>query len=126
MPWVLSAKSPEALALQAQRLAEHVEANPDLDPRDVGWTLGGRSAFRHRAVVLRSGPRRPAAGRLADDLTGAARHRATGKTAFVFPGQGSQYLGMGRELHAAFPAFADAFDAAIPSWTATCCGRCAT
>ncbi|MET4427275.1 type I polyketide synthase [Mycolicibacterium sp. 624] len=115
-PWTLSAKSPEALTSQAGRIADHVEAHPDLDVLDIGWTLGGRSAFAHRAVVLGAdrddllrGLRSLAADELTDDMV---RGRASGgKTAFVFPGQGSQALGMGRELHAAHPVFADAFDA---------------
>ena len=120
VPWVLSAKSPDALALQAQRIAAHVEAHPELDAVDVGWTLGGRSAFAHRVVVL-GGDRNELLGRLAaladapeEPVDGVTRGRAsvTGKTAFVFPGQGAQALGMGRELYTAYPAFAAALDAA--------------
>ena len=117
VPWALSAKTPEALAAQARRIAEHVGARPDLDPVDVGWTLGGRSAFAHRAVVLgtdRDGLLAELTA-LADDQSGmhTVRGRASGsgKLAFVFPGQGAQALGMGRELHAEFPVFAEAFDA---------------
>ena len=120
IPWVLSTKSPDALAVHASRLAAHVEAHPELDALDVGWTLGGRTSFAHRAVVLgadRAELLRNLAGLASGDPTepapGVVRGRATvtGKTAFVFPGQGSQALGMGRELHAAYPVFADAFDA---------------
>ena len=122
VPWALSAKSPEALSEQARRIAEHVAAHPELEPVDVGWTLGGRSSFPHRAVVL-GADRDGLLGELlalADDQTGqitghdTTRGRASGsgKLAFVFPGQGAQSLGMGRELHAEFPAFAEAFDAA--------------
>ncbi|OFJ50465.1 hypothetical protein BEL07_28085 [Mycolicibacterium grossiae] len=119
LPWALSAKTPEALAAQAARLAEHVAAHPDLDALDVGWTLGGRTEFAHRAVVLGAdrdalldGLRTITADGV-DALDGVVRGRAgaPGKTAFVFPGQGSQALGMGRELHAAHPVFAEAFDA---------------
>jgi polyketide synthase 12 len=118
VPWTLSAKSPVALGEQALRIAAHVQAHPELNAVDVGWTLGGRAAFRHRAVVL--GADRDALlaelTALADDQPGRTTVRGlvtgAGKTAFVFPGQGAQMLGMGRGLHAEFPAFAEAFDAA--------------
>ena len=116
VPWALSAKSPEALVDQAKRLAAYVEARPDVDVVDVGWTLGGRAAFAHRAIAL-GADRNALLGELAalaDGGLGAAtvagRAAATGKIAFVFPGQGAQALGMGRELHAEYPAFAAAFD----------------
>jgi polyketide synthase 12 len=116
-PWALSAKTPEALADQARRLADHIQADPGLDAVDVGWTLGGRASFAHRAVLVGAGrdDLLPQLRDLADDQqgSGTVRGRATGsgKTAFVFPGQGAQTLGMGRELHAEFPVFAEAFDA---------------
>ena len=52
MPWVLSAKTLRRCAVQARRIAEHVASHPELDVTDVGWTLGGRATFDHRAVVL--------------------------------------------------------------------------
>lgn len=53
VPWVLSARSEQALAGQAQRLLAFVAANPDLDPIDVGWSLvKTRAMFEHRAVVV--------------------------------------------------------------------------
>ncbi|MET0451568.1 MAG: type I polyketide synthase [Mycobacterium sp.] len=117
VPWALSAKSPEALRDQARRIAEHVGAHPELNVVDVGWTLGGRSTFGHRAVLL-GGDRDALLTELrglADELPGqntiTGRATGSGKAAFVFPGQGAQTLGMGRELHAEYPAFAAAFDA---------------
>jgi len=118
VPWVLSAKSSTALASQATRLAEHVRTHRDLDPADVAWSLAGRSAFEHRAVVL-GGEREGLLAGL-DGVAGDAvvsviqgTARAGGKTAFVFPGQGSQLLGMGAGLHAAYPVFAEAFNAVV-------------
>ncbi|QLL10281.1 type I polyketide synthase [Mycobacterium vicinigordonae] len=119
LPWVVSAKSATALRAQAQRLAAHVRNHSDLDVADVGWSLAGRSVFEHRAVVVGADRDRLLAGldELAgEDLAGSvirATATARGKTVFVFPGQGSQLLGMGRELHAGYPAFAEAFDAVV-------------
>ena len=53
VPWVLSARSESALREQARRLAAHVEADPGLDPEDVGAALvSTRASLGHRAVVL--------------------------------------------------------------------------
>jgi polyketide synthase 12 len=112
LPWVVSAKSTPALVSQAARLAAHVRAHPDVDVADVAWTLAGRSNFEHRAVVVGGDRDRLLAGldELAgDDLAGSIiRGAATpaGKTVFVFPGQGSQWLGMGIELLDIAPIFA--------------------
>jgi len=113
IPFVLSGKTEAAVSAQAARLAEHLRLHQDLDVTDVAWTLAGRSTFDHRAVVVGADRETLLAG-LADGAT-PIRGLATakGKTAFVFPGQGSQTLGMGRELHATYPAFATAFDAAV-------------
>ncbi|WP_212732759.1 type I polyketide synthase, partial [Streptomyces oceani] len=116
-PWVLSGRSSAALRGQAARLRAHVEARPELDVRDLAWSLATtRAVFEHRAVL--TGGDRPA---LLDALTALADGEATrgvltggtaapGRTAVLFTGQGAQRWGMGRELYAAFPVFADAFD----------------
>ncbi|MGA9679875.1 MAG: type I polyketide synthase, partial [Mycobacterium sp.] len=118
VPWVVSAKSLVALGSQAARLAEYVRAHPGLDVADVGWSLAGRSSFEHRAVVVGADRDRLLAGldELAgDEVVSVVRGTATpgSKTVFVFPGQGSQTLGMGRGLHAEYPVFAEAFDTVV-------------
>ncbi len=118
VPWVVSAKSASALGAQAARLAEHIGAHPELDVADVGWSLAGRSTFEHRAVVLGADREGLLAG--LDEVAGDAAvsvirgtAKTGGKTVFVFPGQGSQLLGMGMELHAAYPVFAEAFNTVV-------------
>ncbi|WP_139333192.1 type I polyketide synthase, partial [Mycobacterium sp. SP-6446] len=119
VPWAVSAKSPSALRSQAARLAAHVRAHGELDIADVGWSLAGRSTFEHRAVVVGGDREELLTGldELANDdpagsfIGGSAT--PGGKTVFVFPGQGAQTLGMGMELHAAYPVFAEAFDAVV-------------
>jgi acyl transferase domain-containing protein/NADPH:quinone reductase-like Zn-dependent oxidoreductase len=113
VPWVVSGRSAAGLAGQAARLGEWVAARPELDPADVGWSLAtGRSAFEHRAVVcgadaaeLAAGLAAVAAGEPAAAVVeGVAGD--TGKIVFVFPGQGAQWAGMGRELSQCSPVFA--------------------
>ncbi|HEY2237971.1 MAG TPA: SDR family NAD(P)-dependent oxidoreductase, partial [Streptosporangiaceae bacterium] len=114
MAWLVSGRTPAGLAEQAERLAGDVAVRPDLDPRDVGWSLATtRSAFEHRAVVygtgreeLVAGLRALAAGEPSASLvSGAVPPGGPGQVAFVFPGQGSQWAGMGRELARTSPAF---------------------
>ncbi|XVS68215.1 type I polyketide synthase [Actinosynnema sp. CA-299493] len=105
--WPLSGRTAQALRDQASRLAAHLRANPDLDPRDVGFSLAtGRAALAHRAVVVGSSREELAAGLDAVDSRGEA---VRGGTAFLFTGQGSQRVGMGRGLAASFPVFAEAW-----------------
>lgn len=114
VPWVLSARSAEALANQAARLLAHVKADPGVRVLDVGWSLiSTRSRFEHRAVVvgadgaqLLRGVAALAAGEQGAGLV-VGRAQPVGKTVFVFPGQGSQWAGMGAQLLDSAPVFAE-------------------
>nr|WLE93514.1 PKS T1(KS-AT-KR-KS-AT-DH-ER-KR-KS-AT-DH-KR) [Streptomyces sp.] len=108
VPWVLSARSPEALREQARRLASSVD---EAAPVDVGWSLAmTRAALECRAAVVGSGRDELLAGVVAlAEGRGSMGTAAKGRTAFLFSGQGSQRAGMGRELAESFPVFAQAF-----------------
>ncbi len=117
IPWVISARSAEALYGQAARLAEFARRNPELDPGDIAHSLvTTRAAFDHRAVVVGAGSAELLSG--LDAITGpsdgpvARGVPSPGRLAMLFTGQGSQHSGMGRELHARYSVFRDAFDAA--------------
>ncbi|MEV1122175.1 type I polyketide synthase, partial [Actinosynnema sp. NPDC049800] len=102
VPWVLSARSPEALRAQADRLRDFVAARPDLDPLDVAFSLATtRAALDLRTAVV--GADREAL--LAGLAVVASATRVTGRTGFVFAGQGSQRVGMGLGLAESFPVF---------------------
>src|SRR5690606_6995790 len=114
--WPVSARDHIALAAQARRLADHLRRHPDIDAVEVGRSLARRHRFPARALVTGRDRQQLLAGLTAVSdgttapgvVTGTAR--SGGTTAFIFPGQGAQRLGMGRALYEAFPAFACAFD----------------
>ncbi|MFK4273089.1 type I polyketide synthase, partial [Streptomyces milbemycinicus] len=113
-PWVVTGRNEAALREQAARLLDHLTQQPDLSPRDVGFSLvGTRSAFEQRAVVLggdmaalTEGVRALAAQEPNTDVIAGTAEVRSG-IVFVFPGQGSQWVGMGRELWDASPVFAE-------------------
>ncbi|MEU0797608.1 SDR family NAD(P)-dependent oxidoreductase, partial [Amycolatopsis sp. NPDC005961] len=102
----------DAVAAQAQQLVDH-----EGDLADIGFSLATtRSALDHRAVVvgsdvaeLRAGLTALAAGENAPNVV--RDRRGTGRTAFLFTGQGAQRAGMGTVLAAKYPVFAAALDA---------------
>ncbi|MFE5031767.1 SDR family NAD(P)-dependent oxidoreductase [Streptomyces sp. NPDC056683] len=115
----LSARTLPALQSQAGRLHARLVARPELPLPAVAATLAHhRTHFEHRAVVqaagrdeLLSALRALAEGRPDPDLTaGPRRTLPAGKVAFVFPGQGSQWAGMARDLLERDPVFADELD----------------
>ncbi|MFB6887800.1 type I polyketide synthase [Kitasatospora sp. NPDC056327] len=118
LPWLLSARGADALREQAARLLRHVEHAPGLAVADLGRSLAlNRSAFEHRAALtgtdrrsLLQGLTALAAGEPSADVVSGVTGPVV-RTAFLFPGQGSQRTGMGAGLYTRFPVFADAFDA---------------
>lgn len=117
VPWLLSARSATALRAQADRLHEQLAAAPATDPARVALSLArSRARFEHRAVVASSDAATMLAGvqALAAGLpypsvvTGAV---LTGRCAFIFPGQGSQWTEMARELLKDSAPFAEAITA---------------
>ncbi|MEV5873283.1 acyltransferase domain-containing protein [Streptomyces sp. NPDC052101] len=118
VPWVLSGKSAAAVERQARRLRDFAAADEGLDLADAGWSLvSSRTAFEHRAVVLGPGRDELLSGltALGEGAESPAVVRGVagnlGGTVFMFPGQGSQWVGMGRQLYEAFPVFAQSLDA---------------
>jgi polyene macrolide polyketide synthase len=116
-PLLLSAKGEDALREQGARLAAHLRANLELDPADVAATLAAtRAGLPHRAAATGS-EREQLLGAL-DALGRGQPHPSlsegrvkNGKPAFLFPGQGPQWVGMGAELLASSPVFAAQVDA---------------
>ncbi|MEU1290606.1 beta-ketoacyl synthase N-terminal-like domain-containing protein, partial [Kitasatospora sp. NPDC005856] len=110
--WRLSAKSPTALRDHARRLADHIHTHPDLTPTTIATTLDTRTPFTHRAAATAT-----TRDELLDALKALAADQphnrliqgtsTPGKTVFVFPGQGSQWPGMGLELLNTSPVFAE-------------------
>jgi acyl transferase domain-containing protein/thioesterase domain-containing protein/acyl carrier protein len=116
-PWqvlVLSAKTPTALETATVNLAKHLRQHTDLNPADVTYTLQvGRRAFSHRRMLV------------CHDLTDAfttletlnpqrvftdVQETKDRPVAFMFPGQGAQYVHMALELYQLEPTFREHVD----------------
>ncbi|MBD0739955.1 hypothetical protein BGM09_11105 [Streptomyces sp. CBMA29] len=106
----LSAKSPQALADSAERLADHLESHPGLDLRDVAHTLrSGREEFAYRRAVATAGI--GSAVRALREGAGSVGQAAdTRPVALLFPGGGTQFAGMGADLYGWAPEFTAALD----------------
>ncbi|MEU2624786.1 type I polyketide synthase [Streptomyces sp. NPDC007157] len=111
VPLPVSARTREALHAQAERLLPLVRGGTPL-PDLAAALLHSRAALEHRAVVVAADPDTAAeglaalaAGRSHDTLVSATAAPGD-RVVFVFPGQGSQWVGMAAELLDSAPVFA--------------------
>lgn len=114
----LSARSPKALEEATSNLAMHLRSHPGVNLADVSYSQAARRGFTHRRVLVTEATDTPGA---AAALEARDPHRVMTAVAesrdravlFMFSGQGTQYVDMGRDLYAVEPAFRSALD--------TCC-----
>ncbi|MGW4490335.1 type I polyketide synthase, partial [Amycolatopsis sp. NPDC004368] len=119
VPWLVSGRSEEALRSQAARLVVWARAQPEISPLEVGLSLAtDRASLDHRATIVGESPEELVRGleAVSSGAVDAVVNRGVVRSdnesfAFVFSGQGSQFVGMGRGLYDLFPVFAGAFDA---------------
>nr|WP_243769089.1 type I polyketide synthase [Streptomyces cyanogenus] len=119
-PWLLSARTPQALQAQAARLHTHLTRHPHLDTTAVARALATtRTHFNHRAAITHGTPtqRLNALHALTHNqphphlthLT-TTDNSSEAKIAFCFSGQGTQHPGMGHDLYTTNPTFAHHLD----------------
>jgi phthiocerol/phenolphthiocerol synthesis type-I polyketide synthase E len=113
----LSARSSKALESMIAKLNDHLTAHADLSLADAAYTLQtGRKGFAHRAIALCQDrdeamsvlEMRPADRFVTGQVTAENR-----PIAFLFPGQGAQYIDMARELYQSEPVFRREFDRCV-------------
>lgn len=106
---ILSAKSEPALKAMSERLAAHLEAHPELPLADVAFTLQqGRKAFAVRRAITASTHAEAAALLRQPDAAPSPQGKSERSVVFLFPGQGAQYVRMGKELYEQEAVFRDA------------------
>jgi acyl transferase domain-containing protein/acyl carrier protein len=126
-PVLVSGRDAAGLRAQAERLRAFLADRPDVEPADVALSLASRAAHEHRSVVvggdraeLLAGLAAVAAGRETPAVvTGTAPAGGVSGVVFIFPGQGGQWPGMGRDLLAVSPVFAEriaACERALAPW----------
>ncbi|UHA74002.1 type I polyketide synthase [Paenibacillus sp. 481] len=110
----LSAKTETALNRMSEQLSRHLQEQPNVSLADVAYTLQvGRAAFPYRRTLVAD-----SVGKVVEQLAQLdSGNVQTGLAAsidhpvvFMFSGQGSQYVGLGRELYEQEPIFREAAD----------------
>lgn len=112
--FLLSAKSKTSLDAMTENLRTWLEGHPNASLADAAYTLQvGRRSFKHRRLIV-GGSHAEVIEAIASkdtNLTGTRElHEAAPGVVFMFPGQGSQYVNMGRDLCASEPVFKQHFD----------------
>ncbi|MCY1036434.1 amino acid adenylation domain-containing protein [Corallococcus sp. BB11-1] len=110
---VLSARSEVALDAASRRLAHHLEQHPAQALADVAYTLReGRTAFECRRALV-GGSAADAIARLRSDGHSRCAPRHAPEVVFLFPGMGTQEVGMGAAWYRRSPVYREALDACL-------------
>ncbi|HMU14311.1 MAG TPA: amino acid adenylation domain-containing protein [Flavobacteriales bacterium] len=111
---MLSAKTKTSLDAMTDNLRAWLEAHPEASLADAAYTLQiGRRHFKHRRLIVGGSPGEvieAIANKDANLIGTRELHEAAPGVVFMFPGQGSQYVNMGRDLCASEPVFKQHFD----------------
>ena len=111
--WPISAKSENALDRQLEQFADHCSRTAD-SLENIAYTLqNGRSEMACRAVAIGSSLNEMQQNLSGKNATGFFRRKSSSTpppVVFMFPGQGAQYLNMGRSLYETSPFFTKCLD----------------
>ncbi len=112
----LSARTPEALIRRVKDFQNYLETHPGTEPFDTAYTLRyGRKEFEYRKAVVTGCTQDDVLDELERvsgilEIHQGPRAKESPQIVFLFPGQGSQYLNMAKELYGTQPVFRDQFD----------------
>ena len=111
---LISAKTESALQTATKNLANYLETNPNLDLANIAYTLNvGRQEFEHRRFLVCQDIESAIELLKSPDSEKVFTHNhipTTQSVAFMFSGQGSQYVNMGRELYETQTVFRETVD----------------
>ncbi|MCP4149084.1 MAG: amino acid adenylation domain-containing protein, partial [bacterium] len=110
---MLSAETPDALERQTVNFADYIKKNPGIDLADAAYTLQvGRNDLKYRSIAVCENYEKAVdalSGESGEILTASCEKNKI-QAVFMFPGQGSQYVEMGRELYKEEPVFREEMD----------------
>jgi amino acid adenylation domain-containing protein len=108
---LLSGETQAALERNTQELARHLQVHPQISLPDLAYTLSvGRKSFAYRSFILAQSVQEARDALQSDEKSIPNLAQRKRPLAFMFPGQGTQSLNMGRTLYQKEAVFRQAVD----------------